>query len=153
MEQQRRLVTEIPGPRSRELMERRAAAIPAAVFNTVPVFTARASGAIVEDVDGNRLIDLGAGLAVLNVGNSAPAVVAAISRQAELSTHTCFHVTMNEPYLELCERLNAITPGDHEKRTMLVNSGAEAVENAVKIARHATGRSGVVAFGHAFHGR
>ncbi|HEY7282172.1 MAG TPA: 4-aminobutyrate--2-oxoglutarate transaminase [Actinomycetota bacterium] len=153
MEQLRRIVTEIPGPRSRELLERRAAAIPAAVFNTVPVFTAQASGAIVEDVDGNRLIDLGAGLAVLNVGNASPPVVEAIVRQAERSTHTCFHVTLNEPYLELAERLNALTPGDHEKRTMFVNSGAEAVENAVKIARHATGRSGVVAFGHAFHGR
>jgi 4-aminobutyrate aminotransferase/(S)-3-amino-2-methylpropionate transaminase len=153
MEQHRRLVTEIPGPRSRELMARRAAAVPAGVFNTVPVFTQAASGAIVEDVDGNRLIDLGAGLAVLNVGNSSPAVVQAVTRQAERFTHTCFHVTMNEPYVELAERLNALTPGDHDKRTMLVNSGAEAVENAVKIARHATGRSGVVAFGHAFHGR
>jgi 4-aminobutyrate aminotransferase/(S)-3-amino-2-methylpropionate transaminase len=153
MEQQRRLVTEIPGPRSRELMARRAGAVPAAVFNTVPVFTESASGAIVQDVDGNRLIDLGAGLAVLNVGNASPAVVEAVARQAERYTHTCFHVTLNEPYLELAERLNALTPGDHEKRTMLVNSGAEAVENAVKIARHATGRSGVVAFGHAFHGR
>src|SRR4051812_50229851 len=111
MEQQRRLVTEIPGPRSRELAERRAAAIPAAVFNTVPVFTRRASGAIVEDVDGNRLIDLGAGLAVLNVGKSAPGVVEAITRQAELSTHTCFHVTMNEPHLPPSERLHSDTPG------------------------------------------
>ncbi len=153
MEQHRRLVTEIPGPRSREMMARRDAAVPAAVFNTVPVFTRSASGAIVEDVDGNRLIDLGAGLAVLNVGNASPAVVEAVARQAERYTHTCFHVTLNEPYVELAERLNALTPGEHEKRTVLVNSGAEAVENAVKIARHATGRSAVVAFGHAFHGR
>ncbi len=151
--QERRLVTEIPGPRSRELLERRAAAVPAAVFNTVPVFAQRARGAIVEDVDGNRLIDLGAGLAVLNVGNAAPAVVDAVREQAERYTHTCFHVTMNEPYVAVAERLNAITPGAFEKRTMLVNSGAEAVENAVKIARHHTGRAGVVAFGHAFHGR
>ncbi len=151
--QERRLVTEIPGPRSRALLERRSAAVPAAVFNTVPVFADRAHGAIVEDVDGNRLIDLGAGLAVLNVGNAAPAVVEAVRDQAERYTHTCFHVTMNEPYVAVAERLNALAPGGFEKRTVLVNSGAEAVENAVKIARHHTGRPGVVAFGHAFHGR
>ena len=151
--QERRLVTEIPGPASRALMERRKRAVPDAVFNTVPVFARAASGAIVEDVDGNRLIDLGAGLAVLNVGNTSPAVVEAVREQVERFTHTCFHVTMHEPYVELAERLNALTPGDHEKRTMFVNSGAEAVENAVKIARYATGRQGVVAFGHAFHGR
>ena len=151
--QERRLVTEIPGPRSRALLERRSAAVPAAVFNTVPVFADRAHGAIVEDVDGNRLIDLGAGLAVLNVGNAAPAVVEAVRDQAERYTHTCFHVTMNEPYVAVAERLNALAPGGFEKRTVLVNSGAEAVENAVKIARHHTGRPGVVAYGHAFHGR
>jgi 4-aminobutyrate aminotransferase / (S)-3-amino-2-methylpropionate transaminase / 5-aminovalerate transaminase len=117
------------------------------------VFVRAASGAIVEDVDGNRLIDLGAGLAVLNVGNAAPDVVEALRRQADLYTHTCFHVTLNEPYVRVAERLNELTPGDHPKRTMLVNSGAEAIENAVKIARYATGRSGVVAFEHAFHGR
>ncbi len=117
------------------------------------MFADRAHGAIVEDVDGNRLIDLGAGLAVLNVGNAAPAVVEAVRDQAERYTHTCFHVTMNEPYVAVAERLNALAPGGFEKRTVLVNSGAEAVENAVKIARHHTGRPGVVAFGHAFHGR
>ena len=151
--QERRLVTEVPGPRSRELLERRRAAVPGAVWSTVPVFTRAASGGIVEDVDGNRLIDLGAGLAVLNVGNAAPPVVDAIRRQAELYTHTCFHVTMHEPYVAVAERLNELSPGDHPKRTMLVNSGAEAVENAVKIARYVTGRPGVVAFEHAFHGR
>jgi 4-aminobutyrate aminotransferase/(S)-3-amino-2-methylpropionate transaminase len=151
--QERKLVTEIPGPRSRELWVRRERAVPGAVFNTVPVFVERASGGIVEDVDGNRLIDFGAGLAVLNTGNAAPAVVNAVREQAERYTHTCFHVTLNEPYVALAERLNEITPGDHEKRTMLVNSGAEAVENAVKLARYATGRSAVVTFDHAFHGR
>jgi len=151
--QERRLVTEIPGPRSRELMARREAAVPKAVFNTVPVFVERASGAIVEDVDGNRFIDFGAGLAVLNVGNAAPGVVEAIRKQAEAYTHTCFHVTLNEPYVALAERLNELTPGDHEKRTMLVNSGAEAVENAIKVARYFTGRSAVVTFDHSFHGR
>src|SRR5919108_671874 len=151
--QQRTIVTEIPGPRSSELLARREAAVPAAVFNTVPVFVGRASGAIVEDVDGNRLIDFGAGLAGMNVGNAHPAVVEAIREQAGAYTHTCFHVTMSEPYVALAERLNELTPGDHEKRTMLVSSGAEAVENAVKLARSFTGRSAVVTFDHAFHGR
>jgi 4-aminobutyrate aminotransferase/(S)-3-amino-2-methylpropionate transaminase len=151
--QERKIVTEIPGPRSKELLARRQASIPRAVFNTVPVFVRAASGAILEDVDGNRLIDLGAGIAVLNVGSTSPAVVEAATRQAELFTHTCFHVTMHQPYVDLAERLNAIVPGDHEKQTMLVNSGAEAVENAVKIARYVTGRSAVVTFDHAFHGR
>jgi 4-aminobutyrate aminotransferase/(S)-3-amino-2-methylpropionate transaminase len=151
--QERRLVTEIPGPRSKELIQRRTAAVPRAVFNTVPVFVREASGAIVEDVDGNRLIDFGAGLAVLNTGNASPPVVDAITRQAALYTHTCFHVTMNEPYVALAERLNALTPGDHDKQTMLVNSGAEAVENAVKIARYVTRRPAVVTFDHGFHGR
>lgn len=147
------MVTEIPGPRSRELWARRERAVPAAVFNTVPVFVRQASGAIVEDVDGNRLIDLGAGLAVLNVGNAAPAVVEAIRQQVERYTHTCFHVTLNEPYVALAERLNELAPGDGQKRSMLVNSGAEAVENAVKLARYATGRPAIVTFDHAFHGR
>ncbi|MGQ0669259.1 MAG: 4-aminobutyrate--2-oxoglutarate transaminase [Actinomycetota bacterium] len=151
--QERKLVTEIPGPRSRELLRRREAAVPRAVFNTTPIFTQRASGSIVEDVDGNRLIDLAAGLAVLNVGNSSPEVVDAVREQAERYMHTCFHVTMNEPYVALAERLNALTPGDHDKKTMFANSGAEAVENAVKISRYFTKRDGVVVFDHSFHGR
>jgi 4-aminobutyrate aminotransferase/(S)-3-amino-2-methylpropionate transaminase len=151
--QERELVTEIPGPRSRELLDRRMAAVPPAVFNTVPIFASRASGAIVEDVDGNRLIDLGAGLAVLNAGNTPPEVAEAVAAQAERFTHTCFHVVMNEPYVALAERLNELTPGAHQKKTMLANSGAEAVENAVKVARYHTGRDAVVVFDHAFHGR
>lgn len=151
--QERKIVTEIPGPRSREWFERRRRAVPQGVANIHPIVTARASGAIVEDVDGNRLIDFATGIAVLNVGHGAPEVVAAAARQLELETHTCFHVTLNEPYVELAERLNALAPGDFEKRTMFANSGAEAVENAIKIARHATGRPAVVAFDHAFHGR
>jgi len=151
--QERKLLTEIPGPRSRELTRRRLAAVPPAVFNTVPIFAERASGAIVEDVDGNRLIDLAAGLAVLNAGNAPPEVVDAVAAQAERYTHTCFHVVMNEPYVALAERLNELTPGEHAKKTMLVNSGAEAVENAVKVARCHTGRDAVVVFDHAFHGR
>jgi len=153
MEQERKLVTQIPGPRSRELQARREEAVPPAVFNTVPVFARTASGAIVEDVDGNYLIDLGAGLAVLNTGNAPPDVVAALQDQAAAYTHTCFHVVMHEPYVELAERLNRITPGGHAKKTMFANSGAEAVENAVKIARYHTRRDAVVVFEHAFHGR
>ena len=151
--QERKLVTEIPGPKSREWFERRKAAVPVGVANLHPIVTARASGAIIEDVDGNRLIDFATGIAVLNIGHTAPEVVDAVQRQAELDTHTCFHVTANEPYIELAERLNALTPGDFEKRTMFANSGAEAVENAVKISRYATKRQAIVTFDHAFHGR
>jgi 4-aminobutyrate aminotransferase/(S)-3-amino-2-methylpropionate transaminase len=151
--QARKLDTALPGPRSREWFARRDAAVPRGVANLHPIVTARAAGAIVEDVDGNRLIDFATGISVLNVGHSAPEVVAAAQRQLELDTHTCFHVTANEPYIELGERLNALAPGDHEKKTMFANSGAEAVENAVKIARKHTGRSGIVVFDHAFHGR
>ncbi len=149
----RRLVTAVPGPASRALAERRAAAVPHGVGTTLPVFVTNAGAGIIEDVDGNRLIDFGSGISVTNVGNSAPAVVQAIKQQAERFTHTCFQVTPYEEYVTVCERLNQLTPGDHEKRSFLVNSGAEAVENAVKIARYATGRSAVVAFDHGFHGR
>jgi 4-aminobutyrate aminotransferase/(S)-3-amino-2-methylpropionate transaminase len=134
-------------------MTRRITAIPAGVGTTLGVFVARAGGGIIEDVDGNRLIDLASGISVTNVGNSAARVVAAVSEQVELFTHTCFQVVPYLGYVEVCERLNTLTPGDHDKRTFLVNSGAEAVENAVKVARYATGRSGVVAFDHGFHGR
>lgn len=151
--QSRLLQTEIPGPRSRDLMDRRRSAIPAGVGTTLGVFVTRAAGGIIEDVDGNRLIDLASGISVTNVGNSARRVVAAVHEQVEQFTHTCFQVTPYLGYVEVCERLNELTPGVHEKRTFLVNSGAEAVENAVKVARYATGRSGVVAFDHGFHGR
>ena len=151
--QERKLVTEIPGPKSTEWFVRRAAAVPAGVANIHPIVTSRASGAIIEDVDGNRLIDFSTGIAVLNVGHTAPEVVDAAKAQLERDTHTCFHVTANEPYIELAERLNELTPGDFPKKTMFANSGAEAVENAIKIARKHTGRSAVVAFDHAFHGR
>ena len=149
----RHLVTEIPGPRSLELMARRQRAIPSGVGTTLPVFVTRAGPGILEDVDGNRLIDFGSGISTTNVGNSAPLVVAAIQEQAALFTHTCFQVTPYASYVEVCERLNELTPGSHEKRSFLVNSGAEAVENAVKVARYATGRPGIVAFDHGFHGR
>jgi 4-aminobutyrate aminotransferase / (S)-3-amino-2-methylpropionate transaminase / 5-aminovalerate transaminase len=149
----RKLRTEIPGPVSRELMRRREAAVPRAVFWTAPIFTASGEGAIVEDVDGNRFIDLVGGIGVLNVGRANPAVMKAAQEQLEQFVHECFHVTMYESYVELAEALNRLTPGDHEKKTMFATSGAEAVENAVKIARYATGRRAVVGFTHGFHGR
>jgi 4-aminobutyrate aminotransferase/(S)-3-amino-2-methylpropionate transaminase len=153
MEQRRAVRTEIPGPRSRELWERRERAIPSAVGTTLPVFIADAQGGILEDVDGNRFIDMGAGIAVVNVGHAHPKVVAAIQEQAAKFEHTAFQVTPYEGYVAVCEALNERTPGSHEKRSMLVNSGAEAVENAVKIARAATGRPAVITFDQAFHGR
>jgi 4-aminobutyrate aminotransferase / (S)-3-amino-2-methylpropionate transaminase / 5-aminovalerate transaminase len=149
----RRLVTELPGPRSRELAARKAAAVAVGVGTTMPVYAVRAHGGVVEDVDGNVLIDLGSGIAVTTVGNSAPRVVAAVQEQVAAFTHTCFMVTPYEGYVAVAERLNALTPGDHDKRSVLFNSGAEAVENAVKIARTHTGRQAVVVFDHAYHGR
>jgi 4-aminobutyrate aminotransferase/(S)-3-amino-2-methylpropionate transaminase len=151
--QRRQLVTELPGPKSRELMARRVAAVPPGVGTTMPVFAERAAGGIVVDVDGNSFIDLGAGIAVLNVGSSAEFVSVAVKEQVERFTHTCFVVTPYESYVALAEQLNALVPGDLERRSFFVNSGAEAVENAIKIARLATGRQSVVAFEHAFHGR
>ena len=151
--QERRLVTEVPGPRSRELTARRTTAVSSAVGSTLPVFVERAGGGVVVDVDGNSLIDLGSGIAVVNVGNAAPEVVAAVQQQVAAFTHTCFMVTPYEGYVAVCEELARITPGDHAKKSALFNSGAEAVENAVKVARHATGRSAVVVFDHAYHGR
>jgi 4-aminobutyrate aminotransferase/(S)-3-amino-2-methylpropionate transaminase len=151
--QARQIRTAIPGPRSLELTARRKGSVPAGVGATMPIFAERASGGIVVDVDGNSFIDLGAGIAVLNVGSSAPLVVEAVTEQVQRFTHTCFQVTGFEAYVELAERLNALAPGTAEKRSFFVNSGAEAIENAVKIARSFTGRQGVVAFDHAFHGR
>jgi 4-aminobutyrate aminotransferase/(S)-3-amino-2-methylpropionate transaminase len=151
--QVRRLVTELPGPRSRALAARRAAAVAPAVSSTLPVYVADAGGAILVDVDGNALIDLGSGIAVTGVGHAVPAIVDAVSQQVARFTHTCFMVGPYEGYVEVCEELNALTPGDHDKRSALFNSGAEAVENAVKVARHATGRQAVVVFDHAYHGR
>ncbi len=151
--QVRRLVTDVPGPRSRELARRRSAAVSASVGSTMPVYAAAAGGGVVVDVDGNSFIDLGSGIAVTTVGNSAPRVVEAVTEQVAQFTHTCFMVTPYESYVAVAEALNDITPGDHEKRSALFNSGAEAVENAVKIARQYTGRSAVIVFDHAYHGR
>ena len=153
LEQTRQLVTEIPGPASLELTKRRAAAVSHGVNVSLPVFVARASGGIIEDVDGNRLIDLASGIAVTTVGNSAPRVVEAVRAQVAEFTHTCFMVAPYEQYVAVAEELNRITPGSGEKRSVLFNSGAEAVENAVKIARTYTRKPAVVAFNHAYHGR
>jgi 4-aminobutyrate aminotransferase/(S)-3-amino-2-methylpropionate transaminase len=151
--QERRLVTAVPGPKSQELQARRTATVAAGVASTMPVFAARAGGGILEDVDGNRLIDFGSGIAVTTVGASAEAVVRRASAQLADFTHTCFMVTPYEEYVAVCEELAALTPGDHAKKSALFNSGAEAVENAVKIARSYTKRQAVVVFDHAYHGR
>jgi 4-aminobutyrate aminotransferase/(S)-3-amino-2-methylpropionate transaminase len=147
------LQTEIPGPHSRALLARRAQAIPRGVPSVTSVAVARAEGALITDVDGNRLIDFGGGIGVVNTGHLHPGVVQAVRRQLDRFAHVCFPVSTYEPYVELAERLNRITPGEHPKRTFLVNSGAEAVENAVKVARHYTGRPAIVCFEHGFHGR
>jgi 4-aminobutyrate aminotransferase / (S)-3-amino-2-methylpropionate transaminase / 5-aminovalerate transaminase len=153
VEQSRHLVTGIPGPASLQLTKRRAAAVSRGAANTMPVFAARAAGGIVEDVDGNRLIDLGSGIAVTTIGNAAPRVVDAVRAQVADFTHTCFMVTPYEGYIAVAEHLNRLTPGSGEKRSVLFNSGAEAVENAIKIARSYTRKPAVVAFDHAYHGR
>ena len=151
--QRRNLVTEIPGPASRALFARRAGAVARGVSTTLPVFITAAGGGVLLDADGNSLIDFGSGIAVTSVGNAAPGVVSRVSAQVAQFTHTCFMVTPYEGYVGVCEALARLTPGSHEKRSALFNSGAEAVENAVKIARHHTGRQAVVAFDHAYHGR
>lgn len=151
--QERKLVTAIPGPKSAELHQRTKAAVSAGVGIGLPVYVERAGGGIVVDVDGNQLIDFGSGIAVTSVGNSAPKVVERSKSQLDDFTHTCFMVTPYEEYTAVCEKLNELTPGDHDKRSALFNSGAEAVENAIKIARVHTGRTAVVAFDHAYHGR
>jgi 4-aminobutyrate aminotransferase/(S)-3-amino-2-methylpropionate transaminase len=153
IEQKRLLRTAIPGPTSLALHTRKTHAVASGVGTTLPVYVQRAGGGIIVDVDGNQLIDFGSGIAVVSVGNAARRVVDAVQRQVADFTHTCFMITPYEGYVAVAERLNALTPGTHEKRTALFNSGAEAVENAVKIARHHSGRQAVVAFDHAYHGR
>ncbi len=145
--------TEIPGPKSRALLARRAAAVPRGVPAVTPIAVAHAEGAGVTDVAGNRLIDVGGGIGVVNTGHRHPGVVDAVRAQLDLFAHVCFPVSTYEPYVELAERLNRVTPGSQEKRTFFVNSGAEAVENAVKVARTFTGRQAIVCFEHGFHGR
>jgi 4-aminobutyrate aminotransferase/(S)-3-amino-2-methylpropionate transaminase len=151
--QERRLVTEIPGPRSRELQQRRLEAVASGVGSVLPVYVTAAGGGVVIDADGNSLIDLASGIAVTSVGNAAPEVVARVQDQVAAFTHTCFMVAPYEGYVEVCEQLAELTPGAHAKKAALFNSGAEAVENAVKIARVHTGRDAVVVVDHAYHGR
>ncbi len=151
--QVRHLATEIPGPLSRELLARRTQAVARGVAVMLPVFVTKAGGGVLIDVDGNSLIDFGSGIAVTSVGNSAERVVANVTQQVGQFTHTCFMVTPYEGYVAVCEELNRLTPGEHEKRSVLFNSGAEAVENAVKIARSFTRRPAVVVFEHGYHGR
>src|SRR5215470_4406669 len=147
------LRTPIPGPHSRELMRRREAAVVRAAYHATPVFVNKAEGAVIEDVDGNRLIDFAGGIGCLNTGHRAPRVVDAIRLQFDRFLHTSFNVLPYESYVALAERLNAITPGKFSKKTVLVNSGAVAVENAIKIARAYTRRPAIIAFEDAFHGR
>lgn len=151
--QQRRIVTALPGPVSLSLAGRRDAVVSAGVASSSPCYVVGADGGILVDADGNQLIDLGAGIAVTTVGASAPAVVAAVAQAAANFTHTCFMVSPYESYVRVCELLAAKTPGTFAKKSALFNSGSEAVENAVKIARRATGRDAVVCFDHAYHGR
>jgi 4-aminobutyrate aminotransferase / (S)-3-amino-2-methylpropionate transaminase / 5-aminovalerate transaminase len=147
------LVTEIPGPKSRALLARRAQAVPRGVPAVTPIAVVHAEGAVITDADGNHFIDFGGGIGVVNTGHRHPSVVAAVRNQLDHFAHVCFPVSTYEPYIELAERLNRLTPGDYPKRTFLLNSGAEAVENAIKVARHFTGRQAVVCFDHGFHGR
>src|SRR6201991_2614935 len=151
--QERRLVTEIPAPEARARLERKKEHVADGVGTMLPVFVEAAGGGILRDVDGNSLIDLGSGIAVTSVGNAAPEVVRGVQEQVAAFTHTCFMITPYDGYVDVCEQLALLTPGDHAKKSALFNSGAEAVENAVKIARVATGRDAVAVFDHAYHGR
>ncbi|GAA2737554.1 4-aminobutyrate--2-oxoglutarate transaminase [Pedococcus aerophilus] len=153
LEQKRVLTTSIPGPKSQALQQRKTAAVSAGVGTGLPVYIEQAAGGILRDVDGNQLIDFGSGIAVTTVGNGNQRVIDAVTKQINDFTHTCFMVTPYEEYVLVAEALAELTPGTHEKRSALFNSGSEAVENAVKVARHFTGRQGVVAFDHAYHGR
>jgi 4-aminobutyrate aminotransferase/(S)-3-amino-2-methylpropionate transaminase len=147
------LRTEIPGPRSRALMARRETAIPRGLYHATPIFAAKAEGAVIEDVDGNRFLDFAGGIGCLNIGHCAPHVIVATREQLEKYLHLCFMVTPYESYIAVAERLNSLTPGKFAKKTILLNSGAEAVENAVKIARAYTKRPAIICFEDAFHGR
>jgi len=153
LEQKRVVRTTIPGPRSVELHAERQQQVPNGFGITLPVFVERAERGIILDVDGNQIIDLASGIAVTSVGASAPAVVKRVQEQVEAFTHTCFMVTEYQGFVDVARKLNELTPGDHDKRTALFSTGAEAVENAVKIARSYTKRPAVVVFDHAYHGR
>ncbi len=151
--QERRLVTEIPGPESLARLERKKKYVSDGIGVGVPVFVTAAGGGVLIDADGNSLIDMGSGIAVTTVGNAAPEVAERVADQVQRFTHTCFMVTPYDLYVDVCQALDELTPGDHAKKSALFNSGAEAVENAVKIARHWTGRNAIGVFDHAYHGR
>lgn len=151
--QVRTMVTSIPGPKSQEILKRRAEAVSSALGMAIPIIVERAGGGIIVDVDGNSIIDMGAGIAVVNVGNSAERVITNVQAQVEAFTHTCFMVAPYLGYIQVCEALNRLTPGTHKKKSILLNSGAEAIENAVKIARNYTKRQAIVVFEHSYHGR
>lgn len=151
--QERILRTAIPGPESIAREAKRRAAVADGLGVVLPIFVERAGGGVIVDVDGNHLIDLASGIATTTVGASNPEVVARVREQVGRFTHTCFLVTEYDGYVQVCDRLNTLTPGDHAKKTALFSTGSEAIENAVKIARYATGRQAVVTFGHAYHGR
>ena len=151
--QVRRLVTAIPGPKSEAMIKRRAEAVSSSLGMAIPVVVERAGGGVIVDIDGNSIIDMGAGIAVVNVGNSAKRVVNNVIEQVQAFTHTCFMIAPYAGYIEVCEALNRLIPGDFKKKSILQNSGAEALENAVKIARAYTKRSAVVVFEHGYHGR
>ena len=151
--QQRLLVTEIPGPKSKAEIQRRSEEVSGGLGIAFPAVIASTGGAILVDLDGNQIIDMAAGIGVNNVGNSAQRVIDRVIEQVQAFSHTCFTVVPYQGYIDVCAKLNAHTPGTHKKKSVLVNSGAEAVENAVKIARHATKRQAIVVFEHAYHGR
>ena len=151
--QERNIKTAIPGPKSQELLARRSEAVSAALGMAMPVFVKAAGGGVIIDVDDNSIIDMGAGIAVVNVGNSADSVIEHVVDQVHAFTHTCFMVSPYQGYVEVCEALNRLTPGVHKKKSALFNSGAEAVENAIKVARVFTKRSAIVVFEHGYHGR
>lgn len=151
--QERRLVTSIPGPKSAEMIKRRSDAVSASLGMAIPVVVESAGGGVIVDIDGNSIIDLGAGIAVVNVGNSAERVVKNVIDQVQAFTHTCFMIAPYAGYIEVCEALNRLIPGDFKKKSILQNSGAEALENAVKVARAYTKRAAIVVFEHGYHGR
>jgi 4-aminobutyrate aminotransferase/(S)-3-amino-2-methylpropionate transaminase len=151
--QERKVVTSIPGPKSQALHQRRLDAVSAGAGAALPVYIQKAHGAIIVDADGNHMIDLGSGIGVMTIGHTNAGVVKAVQEQVARLTHTLFTLTPYEQYVEVCELLNKHTPGNFKKKSVLFNSGAEAVENAVKIARKATRKNGIVVFDHAYHGR
>lgn len=147
------LKTNIPAPKASALLERRNKSVPKGPFNTAMTFVEAGKGALLTDVDGNTFIDFAGAIGTINAGHCPKEVVASLKEQLDKYIHTCFHVMMYEPYIQLAEKLNEITPGDHEKKTFFLNSGAEAVENAIKIARKYTKRRGIISFERGYHGR